>query len=87
MTMKASDRRVILRRAQTLMNQLIAINEQASVTAATLIAAGTADPGDTADLILAAGGPDGAGTDTLTDEIIEILDGTVGSIDWTYLAE
>ena len=85
MTMTASARRVLLRRAQTLMNQLIAINEEAARTATNLVAAG-ASADNTVNLVLAAGGPfDGA--DTITYELVDILDGTTGSIDWTYLAE
>ena len=86
MTMKASTRRVILRRMQALVNTLIDINEQAAATAALLIAAGVTDVGDTVNKILAAGGEYDT-TDTVATELIEIIDGTNGSLDWAYLAE
>ena len=85
MTMKSSARRVLLRQAQTLLNQLISINEEASVNAANLIAAG-ASADNTVNLILAAGGP-AATADTISAELEDIIDGTTGNIDWLYEVE
>lgn len=86
MTMKASDRRVILRRMQTLMNTLITINELGATTATTLIAAGSDDVGTTINLIYSGAGEYNT-EDTVSAEIIDLLDGTNGSLDWAYLAE
>ena len=83
--MKCSDRRVLLRQAQTLLNQLITINEESAVAAKNLIAAG-ASADNTVNLLLAAAGPFDT-VDTISYELIDILDGTTGTIVWEYTVE
>jgi len=91
MAMKCSERRVILRRAQRLMDALYEINEEASRQETLLDAAGVTDVGDSVQKILSAGGPV-ATDDTMSKEIQNVLDGTTvdptyGAIDWTFEAE
>lgn len=89
MAMKGSARRTILRRVQLLLNQLITMNEEASRLETRLTDAGVSDVADTVQKALDAAGPVGT-DDTLSKEIVNILDGTVpavGAIDWTYEAE
>ena len=83
--MKCSDRRVLLRQAQTLLNQLITINEESAVAAKNLIAAG-ASADNTVNLLLAAAGPYDT-VDTISYELVDILDGTTGTIVWEYKVE
>ena len=98
---KCSVRREKLRKAQTLLNELISLNETADRVRATLVAQGSLDVGDTVNKILAAGGPPypGEGTtagathdlvvdgDTVTAELVAILSTFTGGISWTYADE
>ncbi len=101
-TQKASDRRVILRKVQSLVNELIQINETAYRYGVTATASGTDAVATKVDAILdGAGAPtniagtttlDGLG-DTVCDNILGILFGLTTDADvsavlsWTHLAE
>lgn len=91
MTMKCSERRVLLYRALDLVNALITLNESALSVATQLEATDSSDVADTVNKVLAAGGPYDT-PDTISAEIIDLLDGTTGdddygTMDWTYEAE
>ena len=93
---KCSDRRKILRKVQSLVSNLIQINEAAFTIGKTLEATDETDVADTVNKILDAGGlqADMTGVaDTISDEIGGILAGAISDSDvsavlsWTYLAE
>jgi len=89
---KCSVRRTALRRVQQLVNELIQLNEAADRTRAALVAAGSADVGDSVNKILAAAGPSSitsvSSNDTLVDEIFTMLMAADGNaVGWSYLAE
>ena len=91
-------RRVILARAQTLLTQLVSINENAARLETQLEAQGLSEEAVeiTMNLMLASGGPPKSGTDvalvactddTVTDRLINILNINVsGGVDWTAQA-
>lgn len=95
--MTTTTRAVILDKALSLMNQLIAINEAAKTLAPSLVGLSDADAADTVNKLLASGGlaTDTAGAgNTISDEIVAILYGTVTvsvngtatALSWTHTA-
>ncbi len=94
-TMKCSDRRTLLNRAMSLMQELIRLNESADAARKVLIDQSVADVGDTINKTLGAAGPPfvSAATDitptgdTIADELILIISTSTGGIGYQYLAE
>ncbi len=89
---KCSDRRKILRKVQSLVNNLVQINEAAYTLGKTLEATDATVVATSVDKILDAGGLSGV-ADTVSSEIILILAGTTEDADvgavlsWSYLIE
>lgn len=96
-TMKCSARRTALRRIQSLINELIQVNEAADRLRIQLLAASvdTAEVEDAVNKVLAGGGPTdvttAATSDTITDNIISMLAANTtpppGQVGWLYDAE
>ena len=90
-------RKVILQKVRDMVDQLLAINDGAATLASSLTNLSDADAADTVDKLLTGGGlatsTDGSG-DTLSDEIVAILYGTVTvsvsgtatALSWTHTA-
>ncbi len=95
MAIMCSKRRIILRRVQSLVSNLIEVNETAFRLGKTLEKTSEIDAADTVNKVLDAGGlaTDLTGVaDTISDNITGILAGAIddddgGTLDWAYLIE